>query len=502
MTLDACRKDFEALIKRIVLQKAYENSDAKSRYVPACGCYCSTHQHSLHLNRPSGLAWEVRKTTSPGKPRSQPPHEDPVAERQSPRPSPARSLEFGGGKASRQSPGPTWADRVRGVRRVQPVACTKEQQNEKNRLEESCEKRVKLKENTTSDLQEEGIGCEDTHDRVRMEGEDTQDRVRMEGEDTQDRVRMEGEDTQDRVRREGEDTQEKEDEVREKGWEKVTRGRRGRVFSSGKERSNSVVDSVSSCTRVTLPQHQPTCSAAKPVSQTSVSSSTVPATHGSPLPEAVPATHGRPLPEAVPATHGSPLSEAVPATHGSPLSEAVPATPGSPLPEAVPATPGSPLPEADCPLEIPASVAQVPLGSANDNNSQTETHMYDPTNDIITASDQPEVCACAVVLCACLLMYTVAFPQHESTPPRTWNEIIAEYDGMQYYHIPGNDNGLILPAFLLQLTRATGSLCPGPTAVSPPLTCYPSCHARQAGPYRCTRSCPHLQGKGIDRILK
>ena len=33
MTLDACRKDFEALIKRIVLQKAYENSDAKSRYV-------------------------------------------------------------------------------------------------------------------------------------------------------------------------------------------------------------------------------------------------------------------------------------------------------------------------------------------------------------------------------------------------------------------------------------------------------------------------------------
>ena len=379
---------------------------------------------------------------------------------------------------------------------MQPVACTKEQLKEIKRLEETCGKKEKPKGMTNSHLKEEGIEGEDTleeEDRDRLEGEDTrgeedrermegvdirrgedrermddegirggEDRERMEGEDThggEDRERMEGEDTQggeDRERMEGEDIRGGEDVVREKGWEKVTRGRRGRASSSGKERTNSVLDSVSSCTRVKLPtcnllRHQSTSSASKPVSETSECSSTVPAIQG------------------------------------------------------------SPLPEADCsmyPLESPASVAaQVPLGSANENSSQTETYIYDPANDISTAGDQEEVCSCFVVLYACLLMYIITFPQHESTtPPRTWSDIIAEYDGMQCLHIPGNDKRskahFPLPTYLLQLMRATGSLCPGLTAVNPPQTCCQRCHAHQAGPYRCTRSCPHLQGKGNGRIQK
>ena len=32
MTLEGCRKDFEALIRRIKLQKAFENSDVQSRF--------------------------------------------------------------------------------------------------------------------------------------------------------------------------------------------------------------------------------------------------------------------------------------------------------------------------------------------------------------------------------------------------------------------------------------------------------------------------------------
>ena len=130
MTLDMCRQDFEALIRRIELQQAFENADVESR--------------------PPSLAWEVRKTTSPTKqpsrppppsssqqlpplrPPPPPPHPQPpgnnVRRQRQKRPHSARSLDFeeqshgeklGENDKTREghsSTPPSWADRVRGVK--------------------------------------------------------------------------------------------------------------------------------------------------------------------------------------------------------------------------------------------------------------------------------------------------------------------------------------------------------------------------------------------------
>lgn len=74
-------------------------------------------------SRPASVAWEIRKTSSPGRPKMAVP-EDPPRERTPPRntsrPSPARSLDFGAEKedekkTNKPTSGLTWADRVRGV---------------------------------------------------------------------------------------------------------------------------------------------------------------------------------------------------------------------------------------------------------------------------------------------------------------------------------------------------------------------------------------------------
>lgn len=84
--------------------------------------------------------------------------------------------------------------------------------------------------------------------------------------------------------------EEVEDEVAtgeegEKGWEKVTRGRKNRVSSAGKERTNFVQDQLSSCTHAvpqsnTLLQHEPE------IKPTIDSSETALDKRDSPLPEA------------------------------------------------------------------------------------------------------------------------------------------------------------------------------------------------------------------------
>ncbi|XP_070541829.1 S phase cyclin A-associated protein in the endoplasmic reticulum-like isoform X2 [Ptychodera flava] len=98
MMLKNCTRDFESLIERIQLQTAFENTEVQ--------------------NRPTSLAWEVRKT-SPGKPLGLTPGGDKGAT------SPVnRSLNFAASAAIKQgapiktsspSPGSSWADKVKGA---------------------------------------------------------------------------------------------------------------------------------------------------------------------------------------------------------------------------------------------------------------------------------------------------------------------------------------------------------------------------------------------------
>uniref|UniRef100_A0A8C6WNE4 S-phase cyclin A-associated protein in the ER n=1 Tax=Neogobius melanostomus TaxID=47308 RepID=A0A8C6WNE4_9GOBI len=89
MMLDNYVRDFKALIDWIQLQEKLENTDAQ--------------------NRPTSLAWEVRKM-SPGR------HvmASPSADRMVPSPGARRALTFGGPPTARLShTGPSWADRVK-----------------------------------------------------------------------------------------------------------------------------------------------------------------------------------------------------------------------------------------------------------------------------------------------------------------------------------------------------------------------------------------------------
>lgn len=76
----------------------------------------------VHVCRPPGLAWEVRKTTSPSKHRSQQPARKQEEKRVAS--GAVRSLEFeetrqkGGAPLVADKKPPTWADRVRGVAAV------------------------------------------------------------------------------------------------------------------------------------------------------------------------------------------------------------------------------------------------------------------------------------------------------------------------------------------------------------------------------------------------
>ncbi|XP_041464189.1 S phase cyclin A-associated protein in the endoplasmic reticulum-like [Lytechinus variegatus] len=105
MILKSATQDFESLIKRITVQKDFENADAE--------------------NRPTSLAWEVRKT-SPGHTLGSP---TPDGYRSTPSPV-NRSLNFGttgaqgSGKASPVPVAPmgtSWADRVKGKKPIRPV---------------------------------------------------------------------------------------------------------------------------------------------------------------------------------------------------------------------------------------------------------------------------------------------------------------------------------------------------------------------------------------------
>ncbi|XP_031548522.1 S phase cyclin A-associated protein in the endoplasmic reticulum-like [Actinia tenebrosa] len=116
MMLDQCRRDFAALIERICLQDAFEKADYK--------------------DRPTSLAWEVRKS-SPGKSLvTSPCTVQPITERSAQ--SPVRSLNFSTActTANAIAPkptvlvqsnvikqnGPSWADRVKGT---QPTVANK-----------------------------------------------------------------------------------------------------------------------------------------------------------------------------------------------------------------------------------------------------------------------------------------------------------------------------------------------------------------------------------------
>ena len=75
MTLEVCRKDFEALIRRIQL---FEQSDLHSRYNQnALQCCSNMFIMVCLLHRSANIAWEVRKTTSPSKPRALSSHHTP-----------------------------------------------------------------------------------------------------------------------------------------------------------------------------------------------------------------------------------------------------------------------------------------------------------------------------------------------------------------------------------------------------------------------------------------
>ena len=107
MTLDACHRDFAALIHRIELERQLETyPHNRSEYTIA-----SCMGRMLSTFRPSGVAWEVRKTTSPSKLcKSQPCNQ-------------AEAVPGGGGRSvsgrcvrnlDMNGSSLTWADRVRG----------------------------------------------------------------------------------------------------------------------------------------------------------------------------------------------------------------------------------------------------------------------------------------------------------------------------------------------------------------------------------------------------
>ncbi|XP_071964782.1 S phase cyclin A-associated protein in the endoplasmic reticulum-like isoform X2 [Antedon mediterranea] len=104
MILKSATRDFEALIKRINVQTAFENADKD--------------------NKPTSLAWEVRKT-SPGKALGTSPTPDGFRTGSTPSPV-SRTLSFNN-QEKRRSPvpfvesGTSWADRVKG-RTPKPVA--------------------------------------------------------------------------------------------------------------------------------------------------------------------------------------------------------------------------------------------------------------------------------------------------------------------------------------------------------------------------------------------
>ncbi|XP_063955862.1 S phase cyclin A-associated protein in the endoplasmic reticulum-like isoform X2 [Lytechinus pictus] len=139
MILKSATQDFESLIKRITVQKDFENADAENRptsivwEVRKSSSSPSKHRSPswpaearLHTpRRPTSLAWEVRKT-SPGHTLGSP---TPDGYRSTPSPV-NRSLNFGttvaqgSGKASPVPVAPmgtSWADRVKGKKPIRPV---------------------------------------------------------------------------------------------------------------------------------------------------------------------------------------------------------------------------------------------------------------------------------------------------------------------------------------------------------------------------------------------
>eukprot|EP00057_Strongylocentrotus_purpuratus_P011849 XP_011666323.1 PREDICTED: S phase cyclin A-associated protein in the endoplasmic reticulum [Strongylocentrotus purpuratus] len=140
MILKSATQDFESLIKRITVQKDFENADAENRPTSIVWEVRKSSSSPAKLRspswpaearlhsprRPTSLAWEVRKT-SPGHALGSP---TPDGYRNTPSPV-NRTLNFGttaaaqgSGKASPvpvASMGTSWADRVKGKKPIRPI---------------------------------------------------------------------------------------------------------------------------------------------------------------------------------------------------------------------------------------------------------------------------------------------------------------------------------------------------------------------------------------------